>query len=223
MNAKRLQFIVALLLFFYTSAFSQIKVACVGNSITYGYGIPNREVNSYPAQLGKILGSEWDVKNFGVSGATLLKQGDRPYWKQPAYDEAKAYNPDVVIIKLGTNDTKPLNWKFKNDFIPDYSAMITEFKSLPSKPFIFICLPVPAYPERWGIRDSIIKADLLPLVKKIAKLNKVKLIDLYTPMSHHAEWFPDKIHPNTEGAAKIAEVISRQQLKFKNKILRREK
>lgn len=33
-----------------------IKVACVGNSITYGAGISNREKNSYPAQLQYYLG-----------------------------------------------------------------------------------------------------------------------------------------------------------------------
>jgi lysophospholipase L1-like esterase len=168
-----------------------------------------------------MIGQEWEVKNFGVSGATLLKQGDRPYWKQKAFEEAKAYYPDVVIIKLGTNDTKPQNWKFKEDYVSDYTAMINEFKALPSKPFVIICFPVPAYPERWGIRDSIIKADLMPMIKKVAKQNHIELINLYKPLSNHAAWFPDKIHPNKEGAGKIAEVISKKLLKFRKKILRR--
>ncbi|HEY4785261.1 MAG TPA: hypothetical protein VIH57_04400, partial [Bacteroidales bacterium] len=90
-------------------------------------------------------------------------------------------------------------------------------------PFIFICLPVPAYPERWGIRDSIIKGDLAHLVKITARQNKVQLIDLYKTLSNHPEWFPDKIHPNIEGAGKMAAVISKKLLKYKKKIVGRKK
>lgn len=88
-------------------------VACVGDSITYGAGIPNRQHNSYPAQLGRMLqefDSRWECRNYGVSGATLLRNGDLPYVQQSAYQQARAAAPDVVIIKLGTNDSKPVNW-----------------------------------------------------------------------------------------------------------------
>src|SRR3712207_5545352 len=82
------------------------RVACVGDSITYGAGVSGREKNSYPAVLGQWLGTKWDVRNFGVSGATLLKKGNRPYWKQQKFADALQFKPDVVIIKLGTNDSK---------------------------------------------------------------------------------------------------------------------
>lgn len=211
------------MLFTVFCSFSQIKVACVGNSITFGFGLENRDVNSYPAQLGKLLGSDWVVGNFGNSGCTLLKQGDRPYWIQKTFEEAKSMNPDVVIIKLGTNDTKPHNWKYKDEFIADYSALIKEFKALPSKPVVFICLPVPVYPERWGINDSTVLTGLIPFVKKIGKLNHVQVIDLYKPLSNHAEWFPDKVHPNATGAGVMAGVIDKVLLKNKKKILKRVK
>ena len=77
------------------------RVACVGDSITFGAAIKDRAKNCYPAQLGRMLGEEWDVANFGVNGATLLKKGDKPYWKQKAFEQAHAFEPDVVIIKLG--------------------------------------------------------------------------------------------------------------------------
>lgn len=196
-------------------AFAQIKVVCIGNSITYGYKISDRLVNSYPAQLGKILGKEWVVENFGVNGATLLQQGDLPYWIQPEFKAAKNLNPDIVIIKLGTNDTKPQNWKYKQNFIRDYTALINEFKNLPSKPVIFICLPVPAYKKRSEIRDSIITAELIPMIREIARQNNVALIDLNTPLQNHPEWFPDKIHPNALGAKKMAEVIAEHLLRYR--------
>jgi lysophospholipase L1-like esterase len=209
------------LLFTCLSSYTQIKVACVGNSITYGATIKDRQHYSYPAQLDSLLGEGWDVQNFGVSGSTLLKNGDRPYWKQKAFTDAKDFNPDVVIIKLGTNDTKPYNWTHKDEFIGDYTAMINEFKALPSKPYIFVCLPVPAYPDRWGISDSTITVGVIPMVKKVAKKNKVKLIDLHEPLGNHANWFPDKIHPNAEGAGEMAKVIKAELLKNKKKIEKR--
>ena len=62
-----------------------IRVACVGDSITYGAGIKNRERDNYPTVLGRLLGKKFQVRNFGVNGATLLKNGDKPYWKQKAF------------------------------------------------------------------------------------------------------------------------------------------
>ena len=98
-------------LFISLNSFAQkVKVACVGNSVTWGYLLPNRETECYPYQLGKMLGDSYEVKNFGVSGATLLEKGHRPYIIQEFYKEALAYKPDVVVISLGLNDTDPRNW-----------------------------------------------------------------------------------------------------------------
>lgn len=184
-----------------------IKVACIGNSITYGSGIDNRPLNSYPAQLQRMLGDKWVVRNFGVGGRTMLKKGDRPFWKEEAYTQAKEFLPDVVIIKLGTNDTKPMNWKFGSEFYTDYKAMVRELKALSSHPQIFVCKPVPAYAIQWGINDSIIVHGVIPTVEKLAKEEKLQVIDLYAPLSGKTELFPDHIHPNPEGAGLMAKTI----------------
>ncbi|HUV63811.1 MAG TPA: SGNH/GDSL hydrolase family protein [Sedimentisphaerales bacterium] len=184
-----------------------IRVACVGDSITYGSSINNRLRNSYPAQLGKMLGEKWQVRNFGVGGATLLKKGDKPYWKQKAFEGILAFNPHVVVIKLGTNDTKPQNWKFKDEFAGDYAAMIERFAALPSKPRVWLCYPVPAYPERWGISDATIKNEVIPLIAGVARREHVPIINLYTPLSGRPGLFPDLIHPNAEGAHLIAKEV----------------
>jgi len=184
-----------------------IRLACVGDSITYGSGIKFRARDSYPAQLSTMLGDKWQVRNFGVSGATMLKHGDKPYWAQQAFGEALAYNPHVVIIKLGTNDTKPQNWKFKDEFVSDYCEMIDEFADLSAEPRIWICNPVPAYPDRWGISDSRIRDEVIPLVGNVGRKMDVPVIDLYEPLSGKSEFFPDMIHPNAEGAYHMAKVI----------------
>ena len=92
-----------------------LRVACVGNSITYGYGLSNPATESYPAQLQTLLGQNYNVRNFGHSGATLLSRGHRPYIQQEAYKNALAFKPDIVVIHLGINDTDPRNWPFFRD------------------------------------------------------------------------------------------------------------
>jgi lysophospholipase L1-like esterase len=186
-------------------------VACVGDSITYGSGISNRNYNSFPAQLGRMLqkfDNQWQVQNFGVSGATLLRNADKPYVRQSAYNQALAAEPDAVIIKLGTNDSKPNNWIHKDDFVSDYSSLIDAFAELPSKPKIWICYPVPAFNDNFGISNAVIKDEIIPLVSRIADLKGVEIIDLYTALSDASALFPDGIHPNAEGAKLIAEAIA---------------
>ncbi|MCP4263310.1 MAG: hypothetical protein GY774_38255 [Planctomycetes bacterium] len=186
-------------------------VACVGDSITYGSGITDRNNNSYPAQLDRMLqkfDNQWQVQNFGVSGATLLRNGDKPYVRESAYNQVLAAEPDAVIIKLGTNDSKPHNWEHKDDFISDYIFLIDSFVELPSKPRIWICYPVPAFNSNFGISDAVIKDEIIPMVSEIAELRDVEVIDLYTALSDAAALFPDGIHPNAEGAKLIAQAIA---------------
>ncbi|MBK5271311.1 MAG: sialate O-acetylesterase [Bacteroidia bacterium] len=198
---------------------AQIKVACIGNSITFGHGL-NRD-ETYPAQLQEILGADWTIRNFGVSGRTLLTKGDYPYIKEKAYADAKTFEPDVAIIMLGTNDAKPQNWKFRDEFTSDYTSMINELKSLPSKPLIMVCLPVPAYGINFNINDSIVNNQVVSLARTVAKKNNAILVNLHKPFMNHPEWFPDKIHPNKEGAGEMARVLSKKFLKYKRKITRR--
>ena len=129
-----------------------IRVACVGDSITFGAGIKDRKNDNYPVVLGRSLGERFEVRNFGVSGATLLKDGDFSYWKTPAFKAATEFDPHVVVIKLGTNDTKPQNWKHADEYAADYEAMIDHFAALPAKPKIWLCSPAPVYQTRWGIK-----------------------------------------------------------------------
>ena len=186
-----------------------VRVACVGDSITFGAGIRDRAKNSYPVQLGVMLGEKWQVRNFGVSGATMLKKGDNPYWRQRAFKAAMEFRPNVVVIKLGTNDTKPQNWKHKAELAADCTAMAKQFAALPSKPRVWICLPVPAYAVRWGINGATIEKELIPILKGVAKETGSGVIDLHTALSGKAELFPDKIHPNAEGAKLIAQAVHR--------------
>jgi acyl-CoA thioesterase I len=183
---------------FSATAQSKIKVACVGNSITQGPGRDNPD--SYPLQMQEILGEKYEVKNFGVSGRTLLKKGDFPYWKEPQFEETKAFAPDILVIKLGTNDSKPQNWKYSDEFTDNYIEMIEIFKkAMPKKGKVYICLPVPVFQGNFDINGEVILNEMRPMLMEIAKKTKSEIIDLYTPLLDKSSLLPDGIHPNKEG------------------------
>ena len=187
---------------------SVTRIACVGDSITYGAAIRDRANHCYPKVLGDLLGKGYTVRNYGVNGATLLKNGDRPYWKLGAFKQATDFGPNVVILKLGTNDTKPQNWgKAGKEYEADLRAMVTHFKSLPIKPTIYLCLPAPVYQTRWGINEKTVKEGVIPVIRKVAKDEGLTVIDLYQALSGKPALFPDKIHPNAAGAKLMAQTI----------------
>ncbi len=182
-----------------------IKVACIGNSITYGSGVSNRENNAYPAQLQNILGDKFVVKNFGVSGRTLLKKGDYPYWETDAYKNALQFNPDVIYIKLGTNDSKLQNRVYLNEFEADYTELINSFKNQNSEIRIVILLPLPSFLEdSTSIWNPVIKEKIIPKLQNIAYNSNVEVIDLYQLFVDKPGLLPDKIHPSSLGATIIS-------------------
>ena len=184
------------------------RVVCVGNSITEGYMTSNIVFDNYPAQLGILLGDGYSVKNAGVSGRTMLRSGDFPIWNEQKFKDGLDFNPDIVTICLGTNDTKPYNWDdHKNEFITDYNAMIDTFRSLPSHPVVWLCLPPPSFSDAFDIRDSIIIADIIPMIRQIAEAKSCPIVDLNTILLTRPDLVPDGIHPNTAGSALIAECL----------------
>ena len=196
-----------------TTLFSQqpIKVACIGNSVTYGYGHKNPSLTSYPSQLATMLGDDYEVGNFGKSGATLLRKGHRPYNEQEEFKKALEFAPDIAIIHLGLNDTDPRNWKYyKGEFISDYVALIEAFEKVNPDVEIYICRMTPIF--HWhhrfkkGTRDWYweIQATIENISENIAE---VKLIDLQETLYHHPDLMPDALHPNPEGAKLIAERV----------------
>lgn len=185
-----------------------VRLACVGDSITAGYTLRDKARDAYPAQLGRLLGSGWEVRNFGVSSATLIPSGNLPYNRQPAYAAALAWQPEIVVIALGTNDSKEINiGRHPEDFEPGYRDLIAKFRQANPRAKLFLCLPPPAFADVMNLRAAILRDDILPRIRKIAKEEKLPLIDLEQPLKSEAGHFPDKIHPDPEGAAAIARIV----------------
>ncbi|MBQ7472701.1 MAG: alpha/beta hydrolase fold domain-containing protein [Prevotella sp.] len=186
-----------------------LRVACIGNSITDGSGIDMAEVNGYPAQLQLMLGGGYRVKNFGVGARTMLNKGDHPYMQEMAWRDALAFNPNIVVIKLGTNDSKPENWQYGNEFEHDMQQMIDSLKSLPARPKIYLATPIRAFKVQWGINDSTIVNGVIPVIEKLAKKNKCAVIDLHAKFSDPdgKQMQVDGIHPTDTGAGQMARII----------------
>ena len=165
-------------------------------------------------KLQKLLGSAYSVQNYGVSGTTLLKRGNSPYWNTGRIAQVLAFKPDIVTIKLGTNDTKPYNWDVHgSEFKQDYGALIDTLNTLDVKPRVFLVLPVPVFTVAasadWGIRDSVIQI-IIPIIKEIANERNLPVVDANTPLISFPQYFTvDGVHPDSRGADTIASVIYR--------------
>ncbi len=199
--------LVAAILFMAVSAVGQTRLTCVGNSITEGAGLSNPATDAYPSQAAAMLGSGWSVKNAGVSGRTMLKQGDFPLWVENKFKQGLDFNPDTVTICLGTNDSKPYNWVYKEKFIADYEAMIDTFRALPSHPLVYACIPPPAFSSAYDISDSVIINDIIPMIRQVAADKDCPIIDFRTPLLDRPDLLPDGIHPNIEGSGLMAKVL----------------
>ncbi|TKG89411.1 hypothetical protein EYV94_25655 [Puteibacter caeruleilacunae] len=182
-----------------------IKIACIGNSITYGAGVADRANNAYPKQLANMLGTGYEVKNFGVSGRTMLKKGNYPYWAEKAYKNAMNYKADIVFIKLGTNDSKLQNRVYLNEFEADCKEMIANIRKKNADSRIVLMLPVPAFMEDTSkIWDPVIRHKITPILQKVAYDEQLEVIDLYPMFTDKQSMFPDKIHPTSLGATMMA-------------------
>ncbi len=186
------------------------KVACIGDSITAGYLLSHATKESYPLQLQILLGEKYEVKNFGYSGATLLKKGHKPYDRTKECADAIAFRPDIAIIHLGLNDTDPRSWpNYKDDFDADYTWLIDTLKKQNPQVKIYICRLTPIFNEhprfKSGTRDWFWQ--IQSHMPNIAKANQVGLIDLHEKLYRRPDLFPDALHPTKEGATIIAKTV----------------
>ncbi len=188
----------------------KIKVSCVGNSITYGMRIENREQDSYPAQLQRMLGDRYEVGNFGKSGATLLRHGHRPYFEQEEFRQAMDFAGDIVVIHLGINDTDPRNWPhFQDEFVGDYLALVDSLRSVnPKARFIIARMtPIGSTHSRFISGTKVWHGQIQEAIETVAHAAGAELIDFYEPLYRYPWMFPDAIHPNVEGAGILAKTV----------------
>jgi lysophospholipase L1-like esterase len=206
-----LRIAMTLLLSCYGTGFCRaaINISCVGDSITQGAGVTNPSQESYPAKLQKLLGTNYTVTNFGVSGTTLLKKGDFPYWNTLAYPSSRVRpTPAIVIIMLGTNDSKPQNWAYGSNFMGDYEALLASYTNISTNPRILLCTPPPVYGNgNFNIKPDIVATNIAPLIRELGTNYDLQVIDMHELLAGHGEWFPDNVHPNLQGTSVMAAIV----------------
>lgn len=191
-----------------------IRVACVGDSITQGSD-PSPEFpdgDTYPVQLQELLGNNYQTLNYGLGGRTLLKSGDFPYWNTSFFPASHKIKPAIVLIMLGTNDTKPQNWDaaaFERQLI----EFVQSYKVLVCHPAVYLLSPPAAFvPDgaqevTGAINKDIIENEVAPIVKRVALQTDTPLIDVFYATKNHPEYFADGVHPNPDGNKAIAATI----------------
>ena len=188
----------------------KIKVSCVGNSITYGMRLDDRERESYPARLQALLGDRYQVGNFGKSGATLLRHGHRPYFEQEEFRQAMDFAGDIVVIHLGINDTDPRNWPhFQDEFVGDYLALIDSLRSVNPKARFLIArmTPIGSNHTRFISGTKTWHGQIQEAIETVAEASRAELIDFYEPLYRYPWMFPDAVHPDAEGADILAKTV----------------
>jgi lysophospholipase L1-like esterase len=175
---------------------SAIRVACVGDSIT--------EDTEYLNDLRTLLGTNYSVGNFGAGGASISLESGKPYMNQLEFREAKEFLPNIVIIMLGTNDATAGPSEQIRNFTSDYERLIVDFQTLASKPKIWLVEPPPIFDNGTGLRHLYFVQEVIPRIEQVANETSLPIIDVYTPLVSHPEYFSDGVHPNGEGAKIIA-------------------
>jgi lysophospholipase L1-like esterase len=190
---------LAYLILSYSNGTARVRVACIGDSIT--------EITGYPADLQILLGNAYDTRKFGVVGATILLNTDRPYLNQTACSEAEAFQPQVVVIMLGTNDARTNIYPNSENLEANYGTLVAAFQALKSHPKILVATPPPIYNNTLSLSSSNLAEGVVPRVEQEAKAMNVSTVDVYGPLLNHPEYFPDGVHPNMAGAEKIAQIV----------------
>ncbi len=190
-----------------------IRVACVGDSITYGAKIEDKFLNSYPAQLQQLLGGKYLVKNFGASGYSLQKNTNFPYWNHPNFQKSSDFQPNVVFLMLGTNDTKPYNWTGTENFLSDLEDLVIHYQTLDSHPEIYLMTPATVFSGHFKLKDNYKMqenvADIISnAILSFGKEHNLPVIDIHEATRTHPEYFLlDGVHPDSAGASAIAQEV----------------
>ncbi|MBR5923906.1 MAG: hypothetical protein IKZ60_00460 [Bacteroidales bacterium] len=185
------------------------RIACVGDSITWGFTIVNRRKYSYPALLQQRLGAEYEVRNFGYNDASARFDADTPYVKKSVYQESLAWNPDVVLLMLGSNDTKKRNWD-PEIFRRDYKRIVESYLKLPSQPRVILIAPIqifqPMHIPLLGLYTETMENGVRPAIREIAAEMGLELVDLVNLFTD-SKYMMDGVHPQREGARMLEEAI----------------
>ena len=194
-------------LIFSSSSYAQnvVNIGCIGNGVTYGVGVENREKNNFPQQLQYLLGANYKVTNFGVVNAPLLNSGINGYSKSVAFNKSHDLNPNIIFVELGLDEIKVSDTSVISNFTNTLDNIIQSYANLSSRPRIVLLLPLPIFLKDSSLLDnSFIKNKIIPKIQKIAYEKNLEVLDLFSMFIDREDLFLDKVHPSSLGGTLIS-------------------
>ncbi|MEU4014971.1 GDSL-type esterase/lipase family protein [Microbacterium sp. NPDC028030] len=185
----------------------RIHVAAVGDSNTYGAGVlfRGRARRSYPGRLQQLLGERYQVLNYGVNRRTLQHDGDWPYDATPSAEASVRVGADIVLIMLGSNDARGENWnaaRFESELV----AFVERYRAAGAT--VHLLTPPVAFENRRGVSARTIEAEVVPLVRRVARARDIGLIDVFEITKASVASHPDGIHLDARSSAIVAAAVA---------------
>ena len=173
-------------------AAAPIKIACVGDSLTDGSKSSGGKKGdtAYPAWLGRILGSSYDVRNFGAAGDTLLRGTGWSYWDSAEFRQSKEFAPDIVIIMLGTNDSKDAYWN-ETLYRTEAKELVRVYRDLASRPVVYFASSPHSYRIAPGTKYVSVNSvnRLHPVQESLIRDERWNTIDLYAATANRRQLY----------------------------------
>lgn len=184
-----------------------VRIVTIGNSITAGYSNTS-PYWAWPAQMGRMLGPDYEVRNYAVSGTTMNIHVNSSFRNTGNYPKAKAANPDILVIAHGTNDAHVGWWKeWGHLFCDDYKSMVASFRDGGRNPILYCTLAPPVFGRSRADQNKNIEQEVIPRVKQVAAEVGATTIDFHTPFVGRNACFPDNVHPSDPTAEQMAEIV----------------
>ena len=213
----------AFALSFTVHATSYPRIACIGDSLTYGHAWPEE---AWPVYLGEKLGEDFTIGNFGKNGASICGYNPTGYIKYANLGEyyySFDFEPDILIIMLGTNDAK--DWApAEPEFIQTYIELVASYRDeFPDLKILMVSAPPTMEDNCFSLPNDVICNHVVPAQRELAEILELPLLDLnaimlsmeggYDSMLRGDAAF-DGVHLSVDGAKYVAELIAEAISKF---------
>ncbi|GFI04121.1 hypothetical protein IMSAGC005_02965 [Lachnospiraceae bacterium] len=211
--------------------FSDISIACLGDSITEAANLSDKEnyqQYAYPTRLKELLQAE-SVTNLGIGGSSIGR-----YWANAFVDRYKEIpaDTDLILVMGGTNDGFCMSEKDigsmeerkAGTFIGDLDELMRGLKeNYPNAEIVFVTpLPNVLHDMLKKEKDYLLpQSALVDVIIQLATEYDIPVIDLYNSNmldTHDAaviyNYMPDGVHCNPDGYSVLAEHIAAELIEM---------
>ncbi|KXT78668.1 putative xylanase [Streptococcus sp. DD13] len=173
----------------------------------------DRSKESYPAYLLAELGSFFRIANYGLAGRSLQSSSDFPYFQEKNAQASLSSQANLVLLMLGTNDTRPQYWE-KERFEMEYRSRLASYASMTSHPEIFLLIPPFIPTSRYGLDNHVLAHSIRPFLKQLGQELSLPVVDLYELTENKGELYSDGVHLNAKGNQVVGHALAQAILQL---------